>query len=155
MPASSSSSGSSWTGGFQYRRRSPSNPGMRVSDAERNAVAEQLSRHYGDGRLNQAEFEERLQKAMNARTQGDFAGLFDDLPDLPDPDAPATAPKLPPVPRHRPGGLAPLFRLGFFAVLIVLAVTAISHVVANTFFLWLVIAVVAVVWLLDHSRRRS
>jgi hypothetical protein len=153
MPASSSSS-SPWTGGFQYRRRGPSNPGMRVSDAERNAVAEQLSKHYGDGRLNQAEFEERLHKAMNARTQSDFAGLFDDLPDLPDPDAPANSmPKPPPVPRHRSG--APVFRLAFFAALIVLSVVAISHVIANTFFLWLVIAVGAVLWLRDSSRRRS
>jgi Domain of unknown function (DUF1707) len=152
MPASSSSSSSSpWTGGFQYRRRGPHNPGMRVSDAERNAVAEQLSKHYGDGRLTQQEFEERLHKAMNARTQGDFAGLFDDLPDLPDGDSPASVPKPPPVVRHRSG--APVFRLAFFAALIVLSVVAISHVIANTFFLWLVIAVGAFLWLRDSSRR--
>ena len=55
---------------------------LRVSDAERNDVADKLSRHFADGRLDQAEFKERLDAAMSAKTQGDLAGLFDDLPPL-------------------------------------------------------------------------
>ena len=50
---------------------------LRVSDAERNAVADKLSRHYADGRLDESEFKERLDAAMSAKTQGDLAGLFD------------------------------------------------------------------------------
>jgi hypothetical protein len=53
---------------------------LRVSDAERQEVADRLAAHYADGRLDQAEFEERSGRAMNAKTRGDLAGLFDDLP---------------------------------------------------------------------------
>ncbi len=67
-----------WTGSFS----SASNANLRVSDAERNEVADKLSRHFSDGRLDQTEFKERLDAAMSAKTQGDLAGLFDDLPPL-------------------------------------------------------------------------
>jgi hypothetical protein len=56
---------------------------MRVSDADRSDVTDRLARHYGDGRLDQAEFDDRVDRAMTARTVADFQGLFDDLPDLP------------------------------------------------------------------------
>ena len=55
---------------------------LRVSDSERNEVADRLSRHFADGRLDQAEFKEHLDAAMSATTRGDLAGLFDDLPPL-------------------------------------------------------------------------
>jgi hypothetical protein len=54
--------------------------GLRVSDADRNAVAEELARHYGDGRLNAEEFEQRLDHAMSATTYQDLGGLLADLP---------------------------------------------------------------------------
>lgn len=82
----SPSYGPSWNWGPAGRRRgAPVNPNLRVSDADRAAVADRLSRHYGDGRLDQAEFNERLERAMNAKTQADLSGLLDDLP----PDQPA------------------------------------------------------------------
>ena len=56
---------------------------MRVSDAERAEVADRLARHFAEGRLDQAEFDERVSRAMAAKTVGDLRGLFDDLPDLP------------------------------------------------------------------------
>jgi hypothetical protein len=65
-----------WTRRIRY-----SDQHMRVSDAERSAVAEELGKHYADGRLDQAEFDERISRTMSAKTRGDLAGLFDDLPD--------------------------------------------------------------------------
>ena len=56
---------------------------MRASDGERNAVADKLSRHYAEGRLDEVEFKHRLDTAMSATTHGDLNGLFDDLPRLP------------------------------------------------------------------------
>jgi Domain of unknown function (DUF1707) len=65
-------------------------PDLRVSDAERSDVADRLSRHYSDGRLNQEEFNERVDRAMSAKTQSDLSGLFDDLPGLDEhPEVPA------------------------------------------------------------------
>lgn len=66
------------------RRVSAADPQMRVSDAERADVADRLSKHYSDGRLDQAEFNERLDRAMKAKTRADLAGLFNDLPDAED-----------------------------------------------------------------------
>jgi Flp pilus assembly protein TadB len=60
----------------------PHGPDLRVSDAERSDVAERLGRHYSDGRLDQDEFNERVERAMSAKTQSDLSGLFDDLPGL-------------------------------------------------------------------------
>jgi hypothetical protein len=54
---------------------------MRVSDAERQAVADRLAEHFSSGRLDQAEFDERVGKAMSAKTRADLNGLFDDLPE--------------------------------------------------------------------------
>ena len=63
------------------RRIRYSDQHLRVSDAERNEVADRLAAHFGDGRLDQAEFDERVSRAMAAKTRGDLEGLFDDLPD--------------------------------------------------------------------------
>ena len=78
-------------------RRTPADPGLRVGDAERNQVAEALSQHYSDGRLDATEFKERLDKAMGAKTRGELTGLLGDLPPLADPP--------PPGPRRRRVGL--------------------------------------------------
>ena len=64
---------------------------MRVSDADRQAVADRLAVHYGDGRLDQAEFDERAGRAMSARTRGDLRGLVAGLPDTGAPAGPERA----------------------------------------------------------------
>jgi hypothetical protein len=72
-----------------------SDDALRASDEERNAVADKLSRHFAEGRLDQAEFKTRLDTAMSATTRGELKGLFYDLPRVP-------ADPPPPVPRrHR------------------------------------------------------
>jgi hypothetical protein len=64
---------------------------LRVSDAERNEVAERLATHFTDGRLDQSEFSARLDRATRATTRGDLDGLFDDLPRLADEPKPPRA----------------------------------------------------------------
>jgi hypothetical protein len=54
---------------------------IRVSDAERSEVTDRLAAHFGEGRLTQAEFDERAAQATNAKTRGDLRGLFADLPE--------------------------------------------------------------------------
>src|ERR1700745_4025223 len=78
---------------------------MRVSDAERAEVADLLGRPYSDGRLDKQECDERVARAMSAKTRGDLDGLFDDLPD-PDSAAGAAGAAGPERPRG-PGGAAP------------------------------------------------
>lgn len=55
-------------------------PDLRVSDAERDAVVTELGEHFGQGRLDQTEFDERLTRALSARTGRDLGGLLADLP---------------------------------------------------------------------------
>jgi hypothetical protein len=90
---------------------------IRVSDAERTEVADRLAAHFGEGRLNQAEFDERVAQAMNAKTRGDLSGLFDDLPEpgpAGTPETPVRGPRSPVRPLMNP----------FFLILLVVVITA-------------------------------
>jgi len=62
---------------------------LRVSDAEREAVAGRLAEHFAAGRLDQAEFDDRVGRAMSAKTRGDLSGLFADLSETGAPAVPA------------------------------------------------------------------
>src|SRR5437870_3618142 len=55
-------------------------PGLRVSDADRQAVVDQLSRHTGEGRLTLEEFEARVGEALNAKTAAELEVPLRDLP---------------------------------------------------------------------------
>ena len=97
-------------------------PNMRISDADRADVADRLSRHYSDGRLDQAEFNERLDRAMKAKTQADLSGLFTDLPPLGEPVKPVKAVQQQ---DRRPPSRRPLTRtLGLILVVVVAVIVA-------------------------------
>jgi hypothetical protein len=53
---------------------------MRVSHQDREQIAELLRVAAGDGRLSLEELDERLERALTARTYGDLAPLLADLP---------------------------------------------------------------------------
>jgi hypothetical protein len=53
---------------------------LRVSDAEREHVGQLLQRAVGQGRLTVAEFSERMDAAMAARTRGELNAVLIDLP---------------------------------------------------------------------------
>jgi hypothetical protein len=117
---------------------------MRVSDADRQAVTDRLAVHYGDGRLDQAEFDERAGRAMSAKTRADLAGLLDDLPEPG--DGPTGAPGVPArkgreVRRH-PHNHGLLITIG----IIVIALSA-AHAVVWFTASWLWLAFIAVITL--------
>jgi Domain of unknown function (DUF1707) len=100
---------------------------LRVSDAERQAVADRLGQHYADGRLDQAEFDDRIGRAMNAKTRADLSGLFSDLPETGAPAVPGH-----PVRRRRHPVLV--------FVLLVLFIIATAHAVLWATLPWLWVA---------------
>ena len=53
---------------------------MRASDADREHVAERLRGALDEGRLNLAEYDDRLRQAYGATTMGELAPLTADLP---------------------------------------------------------------------------
>ncbi|MBA4860425.1 DUF1707 and DUF2154 domain-containing protein [Streptomyces sp. PSKA54] len=58
----------------------PQDADLRASDADRERVAEHLRDALAEGRLDMAEFEERLEATYNARTYGELVPLTRDLP---------------------------------------------------------------------------
>lgn len=55
-------------------------PDIRVGDRERDQAIEELREHYALGRLDQSEFEQRLEAAVAARTAPELRQLVADLP---------------------------------------------------------------------------
>ncbi|MGW5111325.1 DUF1707 SHOCT-like domain-containing protein [Nocardia sp. NPDC004123] len=71
---------------------------VRVGTAEREQAAAALGEHFAAGRLDIAEYDERVGRAYAAKTAGELAVLFGDLPrpQRPAPQIPAP----PPAPRR-------------------------------------------------------
>jgi hypothetical protein len=146
----------------------PANPQMRISDADRAEVADRLSKHYSDGRLDQAEFNERLDRAMNAKTQADLNGLFADLPATDEPDKAAKAVKAVRQPDQRPRTRRPVQRVLGLILITVVAIFAARALMWPFFGLfgfaghvlfvpvpWILIAIVAFVcWRIATRHRR-
>jgi hypothetical protein len=55
-------------------------PELRIADADRDRTVEQLRAAAAEGRLDPDELEERVSKALTARTQGELDALLADLP---------------------------------------------------------------------------
>jgi hypothetical protein len=72
---------------------------LRASHTDRDAVVELLRVAAGDGRLTSDELDERLERALTARTYSELAALTADLPAAPGAGALA-APGAPPQPRE-------------------------------------------------------
>lgn len=119
---------------------------LRIGDAEREQAAAELGEHYAQGRLTTDEHAERLDRIWAARTRGDLAPVFRDLPGRYGPVEPA------PVRRATYWSPGPPFRRGLpgpvVAVLAVLLVlTIITHVP-------LILAGLLVVLFVTARRRR-
>jgi Domain of unknown function (DUF1707) len=130
-------------------RRRTSYSSMRISDAERTEAADLLSKHYGDGRLDEAEFNQRLDQAMRAKTYADLSGLFDDLPRT-ETEA-VEAPRVP-APRHRHRHPAGLFLM---VALVIAAAVVAGHALAWFATAWIWLALIGAVLFIAESRRRS
>jgi hypothetical protein len=57
------------------------NENIRISDADRERVAERLRENFAEGRLTADELDERLTAAFSAKTYGDLRNLMADLPE--------------------------------------------------------------------------
>lgn len=119
----------------------PSYQHMRVGDAERRAAADRLGEHFADGRLDQGEFDERISRAMSAKTHADLGDLFTDLPETGAPAGPVRPRRgrgrtalvlvatigIVMITAHALLTIAPLLWLGFFAVVLLFATRTGGH----------------------------
>ncbi|MGH3359241.1 MAG: DUF1707 SHOCT-like domain-containing protein [Nocardioidaceae bacterium] len=119
---------------------------LRIGDAERNAAVTALGEHFAAGRLDKEEFDERTATAWAARTSGDLAPLFVDLP----------SPHAPPVESADPGSPARSDRthrgswvgLARFAVVVPIVALAVALQIS-----WFVVALV--IWVCCVGTARS
>ena len=126
---------------------------IRLSDAEREAAAADLGEHFAQGRLTADEHGERLEQIWGAKTRGEIAPIFRDLPSPYATPAPVSSASSRPGPdRYWNAGPRP-FRRGVPTPLLVvlavlIAVTVLTH-------LPVVLIGFAVLWfvVLRHRRR--
>ena len=148
----SPSSAQQWTRRIRY-----SDQHIRVSDAERNTVAELLGQHYADGRLDQAEFDDRISRTMAAKTRGDLTGLFDDLPEAGPTGAGPAGPGDPAVQYRGPRRRGGLVRTLLLLLLVFICANIAWHAFTSLFFIGPVVwafAIVAVILLVNRSAHR-
>ena len=107
---------------------------LRIGDDEREAAVTALGEHYAAGRLTKEEYDERSQRAWEARTMSALTPLFADLPRR----QPAAAPPRPEPGRGGPGHPGWWAGARFLPVLVVLGVLVVlTHL---PLFLLLVVA---------------
>lgn len=120
---------------------------VRIGDDERERAAATLGDHYAAGRLDREEFDTRLAAAYAARTRGELAGLFRDLPE----------PRIGPATARRtvPRDLLPAARIVLVVAIVVAIVVPVLALVAAAiahgfppFFLF------GLLWLWAGARRR-
>lgn len=116
---------------------------LRASDADRERTAERLRKSHAEGRLDLAEFQERLEHCYDAKTFGDLADLVRDLPRQEEPRERRPSVWLQPW-RWRLARLAP----------ILIALIALSIATGHHHFAWLWLPLVFFAWRLSWWRRR-
>jgi Flp pilus assembly protein TadB len=145
---------------------------MRIGDAERTEIADRLARHFSDGRLDEAEFGDRLDRAMRAKTKADLSGLLADLP----PDS-VTAPqggrrhqrkmaqteldherlalKAEQQARRRAGRQRRRHSVRMLVLFVglVIGALALANWMAHSVAVWIVVAVIAFVWVRRNAAR--
>jgi DUF1707 SHOCT-like domain len=84
----------------QAPQQQPANPAKRpveprIGDADRDQAVTYLQEHMAQGRIDASEFDDRMARALKAKTASELAVLFEDLPEPRPPsgtDAPYQAP---------------------------------------------------------------
>ena len=130
-------------------------PRMRAGNSDRQAAVDRLSAHFADGRLDAAEFDQRVATAYGSTYLDELQPLFVDLPEG-RPERPAwdRGPQFGPrsIPGaggygRRPGGPPPPIRLALFALFVMVmiwSVAAVSHGFFPFPLIWLVIAMMLI-----------
>ena len=100
---------------------------LRIGDADRESALAHLGEHYALGRLSKDELDERSDAVWSARTRGDLAPVFADLPPPHPWDRPAKPTPASGRDRRRPFPVVPvLIALGVITVLTHLPVILIA-----------------------------
>jgi len=114
---------------------------LRAADADREHVAERLRRAGAEGRLLIEELEQRMERALRARTYGELDALIADLP----------GPRL--LPRRSSRGLHPAVRYAIAVPVVLVALTVVLFVATGVLAGWM-LWIAFGWWFFGHRRRR-
>jgi hypothetical protein len=123
---------------YLLNRLAGRDPNLRAGDEDRERIAERLRKSHAEGRLDLAEFQQRLESCYDAKTFGQLSELVRDLPRQEEPSQGRS-------PRH--WRLTPLLPL-------LVAFVLISAASDHDHFGWLWIPVLFLVWRMFWWRRR-
>jgi hypothetical protein len=137
------------------------NDHIRVSDADRERVADRLREHFAEGRLSSDELDERITAALSAKTFGDLRRVTADLPD-PGP-VPGQAGQAPPpwagqrgfAVRRRGPRLLPLVLLLLIAALVLPGAGFVFFAFLKVILLFWLVATVVAIFAAARFRRRA
>jgi Domain of unknown function (DUF1707) len=138
------------------------NEHMRVSDADRERVAERLREHFAAGRLTSEELDERVAAALGAKTAGELHHVLADLPE-PTPAGPQAG-QVPPRWSGRPGWgygyrrgprLLPLVLILLFALLFFHGAGFVIFAFLKIFLVLVLVAAVVGMLTVGRYRRRA
>jgi Flp pilus assembly protein TadB len=132
------------TNQYLWDRLAGRDPNLRAADADRERIAERLRKSHAEGRLDMDEFQQRLERCLEARTFGELSELVRDLPRQDDQDERRSI-AWSRTWRWRLVLLAPIL----LAVILVSAATGHQD---HVFWLW--IPVVFLLWRMSWWRRR-
>src|SRR5437763_3508302 len=68
------------TNHYLWNRIAGPDPALRAADADRERVGDRLRQSHAEGRLDMAEFQQRLERCYRAKTIGELGELVRDLP---------------------------------------------------------------------------
>ena len=114
---------------------------LRAGDTDRERIAERLRKGHAEGRLDTAEFTERIERCYDAKTFGELRQLVRDLPSQNDQNARRSSGSF------RPWGVMPF--APFLVALIVVSMATGHHV----FWFWIPLAFFF--WRMSWWRRRQ
>ena len=115
---------------------------IRAADADRERIAERLRKSHAEGRLDLAEFQQRLERCYEARTFGELAELVRDLPRADEQD------------ERRPFGWFRLWRSRLPLLAPILIALIVISAATEHHVLWLWIPLVFLLWRMSWWRRR-
>ncbi len=128
---------------------------LRISDVERMEVADELGRHYSEGRLDEAEFTQRLDRVMGAATYQGLAGVLEDLPRPSFQALVAPARRVPPPARRdrrQRTALGQIIVLTLFAIVVVTVSHAVNWVLGPV--LWICLLCLLIGSVIHRHHRR-
>jgi hypothetical protein len=137
------------------------NDHIRVSDADRELVADRLREHFAQGRLSSDELDERIAVALSAKTFAELRRVTTDLPD-PEPAPGQGRPAAPPwagrrgfAMRRRGPRLLPLVLLILIAALVIPGAGWLLFAFVKVVLLFWLVASVAAVFAAARFRRHA